>query len=398
MRTPVVLVSGQGDTDGVAGALMAAPGTVVVGHEFDGQVVRRWVSSLRGGELSSSEQALELVHGCVSCTIRNDLLVLLRRLHRRGDVQRIVVLAAPWLEPEPICWAINHIRVRVGAGYADGPAVRDVRIAAVVCCVDSADWLVGALGYDALDDQRTVAQVVVGQAEFADVLVLTEPEPVTLSVLRRLAPRSRITVGRERVEMALKHLEPGARCGQDPDPHDPLLLGEPPLSADGDVALMEFSAQRPFHPQRLHAAIDVLLDGVIRTRGRVWLATQSDDVLWIESAGGGLRLGHAGKWLASMNATELAYTDPERVAFAAARWDEQFGDRHVSMTILVCGARHADIADALQRALLTDDELTRPGEWSHYLDPFGDWHEEPCGEPATPHTIPVHGSDEEAER
>ena len=51
MRTPLVLVCGQGDVDGVAGTLMNAPGTAVVGHEFDGQVVRRWVSILRHGEL-----------------------------------------------------------------------------------------------------------------------------------------------------------------------------------------------------------------------------------------------------------------------------------------------------------------------------------------------------------
>jgi len=41
MRTPVVLVCGQGDTDRVAGTLMNAPGTAVVGHEFDGQVIAR---------------------------------------------------------------------------------------------------------------------------------------------------------------------------------------------------------------------------------------------------------------------------------------------------------------------------------------------------------------------
>ena len=60
MRTPVVLVCGQGDADGVAGTLMKAPGTAVVGHEFDGHVVRRWVSILRDGELSTTEVALEL--------------------------------------------------------------------------------------------------------------------------------------------------------------------------------------------------------------------------------------------------------------------------------------------------------------------------------------------------
>ena len=131
----------------------------------------------------------------MACTIRNDLLVLLRKLHRRADVDRIVVHLAPWLEPEPICWAINHTRVRVGPGYFDGPAARDVVIAGVVDCVETVDWLGQALGDDELPDGRTVAQVVVGQAEFADLLVLNHPDPATLAVLRRLAPRARITVG-----------------------------------------------------------------------------------------------------------------------------------------------------------------------------------------------------------
>jgi CobW/HypB/UreG, nucleotide-binding domain len=193
MRTPVMLVAGQGDTEAVVRALLRRPGTLVVEHRFDGHVVRRTVITLRHGVLTSAETILELAHGCVTCTIRNDLLVLLRQLHRRDDVDRIVVHLAPWLEPEPICWSINHVRVRVGPGYIDGPAARDVEIAAVLTCIDSRRWLAQALGDDELDDGRTVAQVVVGQAEFADVLVLTDPEPATLAVLRRLAPRSRIT-------------------------------------------------------------------------------------------------------------------------------------------------------------------------------------------------------------
>src|SRR6478609_7746944 len=32
-------------------------------------------------------------------TVRNDLLILLRRMHGRDDVERIVVLLAPWMEP-----------------------------------------------------------------------------------------------------------------------------------------------------------------------------------------------------------------------------------------------------------------------------------------------------------
>lgn len=380
MRTPVVLVAGQDGTDAVAGTLLRRPGTVVVEHRFDGHVVRRTVVRLRDGDLVIAEEALELAHGCLACTIRNDLLLLLRKLHRRDDIERIVVHLAPWLEPEPICWAINHVRVRVGPGYLDGVAARDVVIAGVVTCVDTIDWLGQALGEDELSDGRTVAQAVVCQAEFADVLVLNRADPSTLAVLRRLAPRARITVGVERVEMSLAHVDEQSRRGRSDHPHAPLLAGLPPLAAEGPIRILEFGARRPFHPERLHAAVDTLLDGVVRSRGRLWLANRGDQVMWLESAGGGLRVASAGKWLAAMTSSEVAYVDPERRAFADLMWEHRFGDRHTSMTILACGADPAEIAEALNGALLTDDELADPESWSGYDDPFGDWHQDPCHE------------------
>ncbi|OBC04501.1 hypothetical protein A5784_13080 [Mycobacterium sp. 852013-50091_SCH5140682] len=390
MRTPVVLVAGQGGTDDVVAELSRSPGTVVVRHTFDGHVVLRQVSTHTG----ASDWALELAHGCVTCTVRDDLLVLLRRLHRRGDVRRIVVQLMAWLEPEPVCWAIENIRVHVGPGYIDGPAARDVHIDGVVTCLDAAVWLQQAVGEDELDDGRTAAQVVVGQAEFADVLVLTEPEATTLAVLRRLTPRARITVGPERIELALAHLEPDSRRGRAIAPHDPLLSGEPPLDRDGQVGIVEFTARRPFHPVRLHAALDLLLDGVVRTRGRAWLANRPGEVMYIESAGGGLRFSNAGKWLAAMDSSERSYVDPQRRALAAVVWDQLFGDRHISLAVLVCGAAPEDILDALRGALLTDAELTRPEDWADYPDPFGDWHEEPCQPPTEETVRPGHDEGE----
>jgi G3E family GTPase len=382
MRTPVILVAGQTDTDPVVGTLLRTPGTLVVEHRFDGHVVRRTMVMLQHGVLTTTETGLELAHGCVSCTIRNDLLVLLRQLHRRDDVDRIVVHLAPWLEPEPICVAINHVRIRVAPGYVDGPAALDVSIAAVVTCVDSSVWLSQALGDAQLDDGRTRAQVVVGQAEFADVAVLNNANPIVAAVLRRLSPRARIHVGAEGIGQALDNLFVDARRGESDDPHGPLLAGQPPLDSRGPVKLVEFTARRPFHPQRLHACLDLLLDGVIRTRGRLWLASQPEQAMWMESAGGGLRVSSAGKWLAALTGPELADIDAERRVFAELTWDDRYGDRHTAMTVLVYSAHPAEILDALNGALLTDDELRIPQDWIHYDDPFGDWHEDPCEAPA----------------
>jgi G3E family GTPase len=378
MRTPVILVVGQKDTDPVVGALLRMPGKLVVEHRFDGHVVRRTIVTLQQGELATTEAGLELAHGCVSCTIRNDLLVLLRQLHRRDDIDRIVVHLAPWMEPEPICLAINGVRVRVAPGYVDGPAALDVSIAAVVTCVDSSVWLSQALGDAELDDGRTQAQVVVGQAEFADVAALDRADPFVAAALRRLSPRARIHVGADGIEHAVGNLFRDARRGESDDPHGPLLAGQPPLNSRGPINLVEFNARRPFHPQRLHDCLDLLLEGVIRTRGRLWLASQPEQAMWLESAGCGLRVSSAGKWLASLTDSELADIDAERRAFAELAWDDQYGDRHTAMTVLVCGADANEILDALGGALLTDEEFRFPRDWIRYADPFGDWHEDPC--------------------
>ena len=92
--------------------------------------------------------------------------------------------------------------------------------------------------------------------------------------------------------------------------------------------------------------------------------TRGDQVMWLESAGGGLRVASAGKWLAAMTSSEVAYVDPERRAFADLMWEHRFGDRHTSMTILACGADPADNRRRAQRraAHRRGDALTRsPG-------------------------------------
>jgi G3E family GTPase len=376
-RTPVVVVAGQELTDQICERLLRTHGTLVVQHRYDGQVVVRSVRMGTGDRAHTSEWPMELMDGCADCMMRDDLLILLRRLHRREDVSRIVVHLEPWLEPEPICWAINNVEVHVGPGYIDGPAARDVRIEAVISTV-ATEWLTDALSADELEDGRTVAQVVVGQAEFADILSVSTLEPRTQAVLCRLAPRAPIIVGNEGLDRALDGLNSNCRRGGDHNPHAPLLDGQPPLDADCGVKIVEFVANRPFHPMRLHLAIDELLDGVVRIKGRAWLASQPDVVIWLESAGGGLKVGHAGPWLASMSSEERAEADTDRVALASLRWDTDFGDREISMTALVCGADPDDITRALTQALLTDDELAHPADWAGYDDPFGDWHEDPC--------------------
>lgn len=421
-RTPLVLlaVTGERAASGhdpaaapagaaraAADALAAMPGTVVIRHDLrdlgEG-VVRRTV---RTGDRTELD-VLELAHGCVSCTLRADLLPLLRTLAARGTVTRIVLDLDPAFEADAVCEAIENVVVTGMVGRVDGPASLDVRVAAVLTCLDERRWFADATGDEALadrglstvDDERTVAQVALAQVEAADALLLTgcgeDPAEAarTAAVLARLVPD--VPVARlaadaaptaEQVELLLARTL-GRRRATGFDPHAPLLRGQPPLTADCGVEWVEFAADRPFHPARLHDALDVLLDGVVTARGRMWLATQPDEVVWLESAGGGLRVGGAERWLAAMSPEERAAADPERQALAALRWDERFGDRHVSLVVLVHDADPTEIRRALHWALVEDDELLlvqrAPGRVAEWGDPFGDQHTDPCADTAPP--------------
>ncbi|MGW5386069.1 ribosome hibernation factor-recruiting GTPase MRF [Nocardia sp. NPDC003963] len=413
-RTPVVVVAGlHGDPARsvvrIADALGAAAGTVVVCHdlaELGEGIVRRTVH--QGG--TATVTVHELAHGCVSCTLKADLLPLLCTLAARDSVDRIVLALDPAIEAESVCQGIAEVVVAGVVGRVDGPAARDVRIAAVLTGIDARTWLGAATGGAALDelgwawadDDRTIAQLAVGQADFADALVITGSEDVDplerarlCAVLTRLVPlaptlwaAAEPMLTPEAVENLLTRIPAGSRRGRVFDAHAPLLRGQPSLGSEHGVELVEFTARRPFHPERLHDALDVLFEGVVTARGRVWLATQPDEVVWLESAGGGLRIGGAGRWLAAMTADERAEVDPERSAMAGLRWDDRFGDRDNSLVVLVHAAEPEEIRAALEFALVDDAELRlverSPQQVARWSDPFGEWHSDPC-DPEEPH-------------
>ncbi|MCZ2829228.1 GTP-binding protein [Modestobacter sp. VKM Ac-2986] len=237
-------------------------------------------------------------------------------------------------------------------------------------------------------DERTLAQVAVGQLTAADAVLLAGEPDDTWAAVRLTAVLDRLAPGAPRARLDATHpdelltaLPATARRGRMPTPHDALLAGQPPLDAVADVQLVRFSATRPFSPERLHEAVDVLLSGVVTSRGRLWLASQPDRAIWLESAGGGLRIGDAGPWLATLgdDAELWSQVDPERAAAAALRWDPVHGDRDVELVVLTHRQPAGLITAALTDALLTDDELAAGEDaWRALPDPFGAWHEDPC--------------------
>ncbi|MFT3716100.1 MAG: GTP-binding protein [Gordonia sp. (in: high G+C Gram-positive bacteria)] len=421
-RTPVTLATGL-DRDAsarIANALAIA-GTALVSHDLRtvslGYVVRQ-LRIVTDDDDRFLIEGVQLEHGCATCTLRHDLLPLLRRLHRDERVHRIVVLLDPILEPEEVVDEIIGTLVE-GEGLPTAPAGDDVHVITTLCAVSQERWLDDATGDVTLteaeltdmEDERTVAQVAVAQARFADALIVEGP-PVPedpygaarlFAVLERLAPTASIrSIGHGHeptiAEMGevLTSLPAASRRGRLSTVFDPLLDGCPPLEADCGVELVTYEADRPFHPERLHDALDVLLDGVVSARGRMWLTSSSDDILWLESAGGALGISRVATWLAARSEEDLLDVAPAVRAMAALRWNEQNGDRHSSIVAVTHRADPDEIRRTLDAALVTDEELARGPHFLATLpSPFGDVHHEPCEDnPAEPTTYEISTNEE----
>lgn len=386
-RTPVVIVAGLATAAvrDVAGALLDAR-TAVVHHDLaqltHGMLVRR---IRRGTEDDTT--ALKLAHGCVSCALREELLPVLRSLSTAVDVHRIVLHLDPTMEPETVCCALANMVI-------DGdPVAGVVTVQAVLTVVDAACWFADATGDQGLaprrlavglKDDRTVAQLAVGQVEFADAVVVAgaaadvDTARRTDAVLDRLVPVApRVRAARLDVEALLAAVPLNSRRGRVDDAHAVLTHFLHPLDEEHGVGTVFFGARRPFHPGRLHDALQVLLRGVVRVRGRMWVATQPDEAFALESAGGGLRIARAGRWLGAV--PDWSNINVERALMASLRWDDQFKDREQAIVAIYHAADPKVITAALDAALITDAELAAgEQQWWTWPDPFGRFRADPC--------------------
>lgn len=377
-------------TFAAARALLAADTSLLlIRHDLaeirDG-VVRRVI---RTGTGIVEDERVELRHGCVSCTLREDVLPTLVRLTRTHPDRDLVLMLPEAVEPETVAAAAAHCLV-------NGVPITDlIRVDSYVTVLDAEHLLDGlastddliALGIQAADnDHRALADVVVRQIEYADTLVLWgqsrdgEFDTGRISVLlQRMAPwATHLRVDGDLVDAGM--LTRQLRHTHRHRPEIPGVLARGlqgyPLGAhepepDCGVVSAVFRARRPFHPQRLHDVLEEVNAEVIRSRGHLWLASQADTVIAWEFAGGGLAMGSLGHWLVSLPEDRWDHVEDQRRLAAAMDWDPYYGDRHQHLVFIGLDIDPVELHQTLAGCLLTDAELA-DGEdtWRTYPDPF----------------------------
>ncbi|WP_410809719.1 CobW family GTP-binding protein [Micromonospora sp. 067-2] len=377
-------------TAAAARALLTAdPSLLLVRHDLAGirdGVVRRVV---RDDVRIVEDEQVELRHGCVSCTMREDMLPTLVRLARGHPGRDLVLMLPEVVEPEAVAAACAHCLV-------DGAPISElIRIDSYVTVLDAEHLLDGlastddltALGIQAAeDDHRALADVVVRQIEYADTLVLWgqsrdgafDTSRVAI-LLQRLAPwAAHIRVDGDLVDAT--ELTRQLRHNHRHRPETPgvlarglqgYTLGTHEPEPDCGVVSAVFRARRPFHPQRLHDALEEVNAEVIRSRGHLWLASQPDTVVAWEFAGNGLAMGSLGHWLVSLPEDRWKHVCDQRRLAAALEWDPYYGDRHQHLVFIGLDVDPVALHRTLSGCLLADAELADGEEiWRTYHDPF----------------------------
>ncbi|GGQ17467.1 CobW family GTP-binding protein [Streptosporangium pseudovulgare] len=370
MSTPVVLVAGlhaSVRTATVDRLLNEHPGSVAVHHDLAAVTADRVRRVVRDAVKTLDVTEVRLAHGCIACTVREDLLPQLVRL--AGAASLLIVDLWDSVEPRSVAEAIDC-----------DEAAGILRLTSVLTALDAERMPVDITLGDRLSkvgrqaargDRRYLAEVLARQIEYATGLVLhggdEEDGDLSRMVLAHLAPVTpvhEITALPRPAGTALCTAVLAERV-------DPATAQLPCDAQDGEITTVVWHAVRPLHPARLFDAVDELVTSSVRSRGRFWLATHRNRLLAWDAVAGVASVEDAGFWLAALPEAAWETVSPARRMAAALDWHPVSGDRVQHLVFTGPDLDREHIHELLDSCLLTcDEEQAGPAAWARYDDPF----------------------------
>jgi G3E family GTPase len=373
VSAPVVLVSGlhsAARTAVVDRLLTGFPGAVAVHHDLAEVTRDRVTRIVRDASRVLDREEIRLAHGCVNCTVREDLVP---EMIRRA-VTAPLLIADLWdsVEPRSVAEALGH------------EEVHDlIRLTAVLTALDTrhmpiditrGDRLADVGRRAAAGDERYLAEVLARQIEYATGLILHrgdgDDEDVELSraVLGHLAPVTPVTL----VDETLPEVTGAALCPAELAARVDPATAQLPCDADTDeISTVVWHRLRPLHPARLFDAVDELVTESVRSRGRFWLANRHERMLAWDAVAGVVSVEDAGPWLAALPEAAWDLVAPARRLAAGLDWSPVVGDRVQHLVFTGPDLDRGRVHALLDSCLLTPEEATAGADiWAGFDDPF----------------------------
>ncbi len=334
----------------------------------------------------AEEKLVEMSNGCICCTLREDLLLEVGRLAKESRFDYLVIESTGISEPLPIAETFTF-------SDEDGISLSDIaRLDTMVTVVDAVNFLKDYREASSLqekgeslgdDDERSVADLLIEQVEFCDVLVISKSDLATaddlaeLQAILRKLNSSALIYQAKHGEIALdKVLGTGLfdfeKAQQAPGWLKELRGEHQPESEEYGISSFAFTARRPFHPQRFYDFLhqDWPQGKLLRSKGYFWLATEPDYAWQWHQAGGIARYGMAGLFWHAVPRIDWP-SDADTVLAIEQTFIAPFGDCRQELVFIGQNLAKQQILAQLSACLLTDDELAEGKEqWLQWSSQF----------------------------
>jgi len=351
---------------------------------IDSTIVQNEISLNR-----SEEKLVEMSNGCICCTLREDLLDEISALAKEKRFDYLVIESTGISEPLPVAETFT---------FADenGISLSDVAdLDTMVTVVDAVNFMKDyeeakflqekgeSLGED---DERSVADLLIEQVEFADVILISKTDLVSADDVERLkailltlntdAKLIPISQGEIHLDEVLSTgLFDFERAQAAPGWLKEMRGEHIPETEEYGISSFSYRARRPFHPEKFYQFLhDTERYGkLLRSKGYFWLATRSECAGQWSQAGGIAHYGFGGMFWSAVPRANWP-TDKEYLENIQKSWVEPFGDMRQELVFIGQGLDQIGIESALNACLLSEEELLRGRQfWETLPDPFPSW-------------------------
>jgi len=351
---------------------------------IDSAIVQNEVSLNR-----SEEKLVEMSNGCICCTLREDLLEEVNKLAHEGRFDYLVIESTGISEPLPVAETFTFTD-------EEGVSLSDVaNLDTMVTVVDAVNFLQDYDEAQSLqetaeslgeEDERSVADLLVEQVEFADVILISKTDLVEtadverlIAILKTLNTQARIipiSQGQVDIDAVLSTgLFDFERAQQAPGWLQEMRGEHVPETEEYGIGSFSYVARRPFHPEKFYQFLHNTQEygKLIRSKGYFWLASRPEFAGQWSQAGGIARYDVAGMFWKAVP-KERWPTDPEYLEFIEKLWVEPFGDMRQELVFIGQKLDRDRIIQALDDCLLSEEELLRGKDyWVTLNDPFPNW-------------------------
>lgn len=341
----------------------------------------------------TEEKLIEMDNGCICCSLRDDLLVEVKRLGEEGRYDAIIIESSGISEPIPVAQTFAYADEESGINLWDFSYIDTM-----VTVVDAGNFLKHFWNDQTLaelkmwlsdEDHRPLVHLMVEQIEFANVIILNKIDLVTpkekkyiLGIIRGLQLDAKI-IETQGSKIEIKEIVQTGYFDFKKVSQSSLWIKElewgwhnthTPESLEYGITSFIYNNQKPFHPKRFSQACLKVWPWVIRSKWIVWLASRNNLAGSWSQAWESIKLDGFGRWMGS-------FTKAERIdqfwdsndEYEQEFWNQKFWDRHNQLVVIGIDMDISEITQILNQALVTEEEYNNSDSWNDFIDPFPEW-------------------------